>query len=333
MITIPPSIRAALWHELGDHGLLLDVDTYRDYLARVTITGCEELASLREGMTRGQWSLVADGLDAVGSERDLERILGFGRLLTDYASGPADDGLTSEAYDAVGRLGALSNLIVTLFDTVFESESAVPFSPLTLEALSAGKGVLLRQRELLTAAPSHRALHRLTYRYFQHLRELPGAKERPELVCLVKSAITRMYEAESETALRHDCRDQALRRKSSLPFAVIGLPIWLATRSASEAGVRSHARWLYRLGEFIGWLDDIVDLDHDRRCGHPNRVDRALASSRQSQTALVSTIARTGWRVQSSWRAHEPERYRHAHAVLPAVIMSWFGGEECGIPA
>lgn len=81
---------------------------------------------------------------------------------------------------------------------------------------------------------------------------------------LLHRAIRRMYEAERGGA--HSRRDWV--RKSALPFVTTGLAVAIL---AQRELPRGYLAWLYRVGIWIGWIDDARDLDRDRAAGYANR--------------------------------------------------------------
>lgn len=103
---------------------------------------------------------------------------------------------------------------------------------------------------------------------------------------LLDRAIRRMYEAENGGARAR--RDWV--RKSALPFVTIGLAASILAGREPPAG---YLAWLYRVGIWIGWIDDASDLAQDRAAGRYNRV-------------LVGDAPETppGERPISWWRAH-----------------------------
>jgi hypothetical protein len=55
------------------------------------------------------------------------------------------------------------------------------------------------------------------------------------------------------------------RRKSALPWVVMGMGGW-----STEVGELRHLMWLYRLGCFLGRIDDAADVERDNAQGRLN---------------------------------------------------------------
>jgi hypothetical protein len=85
---------------------------------------------------------------------------------------------------------------------------------------------------------------------------------------------------------------------------------------------------MYRVGTFIGWVDDAVDLADDVAAGRPNLVSSALQAKGIPPPILAARIAGRGVRCLREWRERVP---RHSAlewplpAALPATVYSWFG--------
>jgi hypothetical protein len=143
-----------------------------------------------------------------------------------------------------------------------------------------------------------------------------------------------MYDAELAVVSRNGSpvSRHLLRRKAALPFVVMGLPAWLLGSERDERLFRWHVHWLYRLGRFFGWIDDVVDLESDLKTGAPSQLAYELENERQSSDRgreIVRAIAMQGRRLMYEWRTRVgavsdvPLSVREA---VPTCVVSWFGG-------
>lgn len=276
---------------------------------------------------------LAEGIACLDRPRpkdDIVRVLGFGAALTDYAVTSLR--IPDLAREEVLHLGALANLIVTLFDQFVDNgyRRNTVLSP-TILALAMSRPTRIAARLVAAISPAYRRMMvRLVCAYFDGLGKLPHATARPELLALIQRAIARMYRAESRTLEPHlPATVVDLRRKAALPFVVMGLPGWLVVESVPATTIYRHVGWLYRLGAFIGYVDDITDLSADERCERSNVV--AIERRRRPDAVLLRRLARLGQRVQNEWSLQVsgvqtvPPARRDA---LRTCVVSWLGGYE-----
>jgi hypothetical protein len=132
-----------------------------------------------------------------------------------------------------------------------------------------------------------------------------------------------MYKAEQLTLNINRPSTFVLRRKASLPFVIMALPVWLTLRTPSWSLFYWHMRWLYRLGDFIGWIDDILDCPADAAAGHPNRVHMDQIPD---PAILTHTIARQGKRVVTEWEHRVSAEQAKSINIFYTVVTSWLGG-------
>jgi hypothetical protein len=307
---------------------------YQLLRTEVSRRGKIEHANLVRLVGRRSWNRGVACLGRVAAEEDCVRVLGFGSTLAEFAMAPL--GLTGPGLGPAAALGALANLIVSLYDQWLDS-GVRPGSVLPrwhLRGIADGR-VWLRHGSLAAALVSPRRIFmaRLVDQYFHRLGTLPYASARPAAHHLLIRTIQRMYDAESATISETStqCRARMLRRKSALPFVVLGLPGWLAVNVRPSISLRSHLGWLYRLGEFIGCIDDAIDLAEDASAGRPNLLLGELAAAgecRSSRIAVAQRIAARGSWVLREWRRAVPSEVplpEITGAVLGICVGSWFG--------
>jgi hypothetical protein len=250
-------------HELAAAGLAPDPARY-DYLAaRLLLYG--------ERVLRQLPSDVGGALQQRQSAA--VRMLGFGYVMTEFAAAPV--AVPSDA--RVPALGALANLIVSLYDAELDAGAA--------------PGSIISGGSLLAS---------LVELYYSRLDAL--ARGGGPLEALLRRAINRMYHAERSTGGANSLA--IWRRKSALPFVVMGLPAWFAHPAAHARSCHAHLAWLYRLGRFFGWIDDAADLEDDCAAGRLNYFRGAAPAG------TATRIAREGTRILAEWQAGiTPGRY------------------------
>ena len=240
------------------------------------------------------------------------RLLGFGHVMTEFAVAH----LRIRETQMLGplSLGALANLIVSAYDGLIDSghdpERVLPRSRLNGAGKRASRG-----DPLITA---------LVDLYFERLACLPHPH--PPVRKTLQNAILRMYDAERATAGAAEFSPEVWRRKSALPFVIMGLPIWMTTPSFDVRACRAHLAWLYRLGQFFGWIDDAADLDADRAANRPNYFN-----SRPKRFPAVR-VARHARRILDTWDAGAP-RDRDTGTLRQtflAIVWSWLGVAKTG---
>ena len=251
--------------------------------------------------------------------------LGAGAVLTEFFTSPVTLGAADR--EAAAHSGTLANLLVGVYDDLIDAEEipgADPLSRSLLDAVSGKSGV---------GETGDTPLAPLVSAYFGQIASLPGAASRPEVARTLRRTILKMYDAECQTVGGADAdgRMAGWRRKSALPFVVMGLPAWLMTPNFCGRNYRRHLRWLCRCGEFWGWIDDAIDLEQDSATGHPNRVHAALQTGLQSPEVLAAAIAQRGQTILAEWRQLTPQAARLPLAVqeaLPNCLFSAFGGRS-----
>ena len=325
--------RSLLRVELEYAGLLPDADRVRACRRDVSRVGSEEAAALAGLVGPSLWMQALAQLGRPFPQADCERVLGFGASLTAFMLPPVhiDESLSRE----LCTLGAHANLLVSLFDQVADecSGTALPLSPAIVARACAGRGRARLAWGSNSGAPVARLLTRLLSAYVRRRDRLTYSRRYQPVRALHTRAIVAMHAAELETlASASGVTDRVIRRKSALPFVVMGLPAWLAVERVPPATFRAHLRWLYRVGSFLGWIDDAADLDADRAGGRPNRVATALASEGRARGStcdgaerLARAIARDGTRIMAEREAALTSGHcgRAADDVLTTVVLSW----------
>ncbi len=324
-----------LWDTLLKAGLVADSECYRVGRTIVSEWGLAELEELRAWLGVRTCRRAFAAFPSPLPDSHQVRILGYGRLLTEFAIAPVS--LSLRAREEIARLGSLANFMIAIYDKYVDllaDDGAVLPRRALLDAVRDRKSVRLMWLRVL-GSPGPRLMIRLLTLYRRRAKRLVlRAAMRPSVAGVMRRAIMTMYDAESDTRGKpgQTPTQRTLRRKSALPFVVMGLPAWVATDQSLSARYRWHLRWLYRLGEFLGWIDDAVDLEEDHHAGQPNRVKHVLSQrlgADGDDFRLAHRIAQQGQRVVAEWRERAREvPYSHpiVRDALPVTVCSWFGG-------
>jgi hypothetical protein len=322
--------RSLLWRELDKAGLLIHGRHYEECRREAWTAGAGLCRSLKIEYGANQWT---ETFEALGSavEDDHIRVLGIGHALTQFAIAPLGP-LPEPTRQAICAAGGLSNFIVALYDQLLDRNGFAPSILPRAGLLQAMNGTVPQDDALRQdgGACPQRLMASLVAIYFGRIRGLSlgsgGEAER-----LLGRVILAMYDAESDTVERSPllvCR-KSLQRKASLPFVVMGLPAWLVVKRSVRTTVGWHYRWLYRLGTFLGWIDDAVDEHKDRAEGRPNVFanPNGFPESSRTRPALASQIARNGMRIISEWRerSNAASLPFHVPQALALSLVSWFG--------
>ncbi len=324
----PAEFRALLGTALGEAGVVASYDEYRDLRARASREGSHALELLRGAIGPEVWDRAAAEI-GFSSRQDQVRVLGYGRLLTRFTSAWVD--VRAAAREDVVNLGTLANLIVTWYDQ-YVDRRATPgvLRRWALRDVLAGRRSWRRVLARVFARHGARFMARLVDEYFARLRDLEGEGRAAAPGLLLRRMILAMYDAHARATARGEAQGaiKAPVRKAALPFVVMALPVWLAATASDRSLLVAHVRWTYRLGAFIGWIDDAVDVEQDRAARHVNRVARALEGGAAVAGATVRSIVRLGTRVLSEWQRRVPEGMAGATAdldsALGATVSSWF---------
>lgn len=317
----------ALLAALERVGLLPSAEQYRECWRDVYARGTNLRRKLSARVGKRAWDLALPRSSDGRMPFDTVRILGFGHGLTDYICAS----LTLDTADrtTVNELGALANLIVCFYDYALDRSDA-PILTLpepVLQAMISRRPDLRLVLARYVGPPERILMARLVRHWFHDVSKLAKRHGPNDLLAIIHRAVVSMYQSEhaARTAPIDACR-LVLRRKNALPFVVMGLPAWLAVADVDPVELRAHLRWTYRLGLFLGVIDDAVDLQTDLETGQPNQF--MLQPPPQ-----VTAAAERGARISASWRSRAVAELRDDLQVtnmFAGVIASWFGGSTAG---
>ena len=330
------AFRKTLWYELWKAGLIPDAAQYQATYAEVMRLGKVEYKEIRTKVGTLTWWR---GLVSVGQPSPIavQRILGWGRLLTEYFIAPVP--LAGAQRSSIAKLGALENLIVTLYDSLVDWRSvAIDALPrAALESAIHGREPFAEAGNSPQMSISSVILMRLAAEYFARLNHLSGSSKNQHVRTIVDKSILTMYDAERTLLSSHQSpnlmiQKRMLIRTSACPFVVMGLPAWLAIPQIDLEQYVWHMRWLYRLGQFCAWVDHSVDLDFDVASHRINLVANELSDIGEDSRAaldLAYRIASDGARLVDEWDrricAVEPLPST-LRTTIQTCVASWFGG-------
>jgi hypothetical protein len=116
-----------------------------------------------------------------------------------------------------------------------------------------------------------------------------------------------------------------VRRRSAYALVLQGIPIWFTCPQPDISLLRWHIHWLYRLGTFIGWVDDCVDIFADWHAHAPNVLLSTLTLPLNTSVRDVALhFAKQGERILSSWYSHTPENLHPLHRIFKAMLFYQF---------
>lgn len=321
-----------LKNRLIDTGLWLSDQHYSETWRHVYQLGSELQRKFRARFGARNWDAVFAPSGRSLKTHDCIRIIGYGAAITEYmiASLRLPE---QESFKAV-ELGALANFIVTYYD--FYQDNSYSGKALAAPVFSAKtSGLGRRARGLLFYLrgqfnPPEKLLNIMVRHYFRFYRSLPYFKSRSEVSKIVNRSIRLMYLAELEMGNdQHKLASQLMRRKNALPFVVMASPAWLLVDQFKKINYFYHLLWSYRMGDFIGKIDDLVDLEYDRRNSQPNQY--ASVESVENINKIINSVVERGAKIHNSWK-HDLDMLEpgpspsEVERLFPALLRSWVGG-------
>lgn len=320
-----------VWCELEAVDLIPDKAHFEAARLEVSHWGVIERKRAVSLVGQATWQRALDKLGRANPEDDCIRVLGFGHALTEFAIAPLH--LRGTENDSVVSLGALANFIVATYDQFVDLDMNrnTPLPRWVLELSTRNENWLTFLGFMGFA--DFRMMARLVKGYFQDLKQLPYSKKHSYIHEYIKKSILRMYDAENLTLRTNKnlLDESTFQIKSAFPFVIMGLPAWLGIPVVNQRRYLWHIQWLYQLGEFFGWIDDVVDLEEDIRMGRSNRVLNAqlMLKDRNEKVELARMIAHRGKWIIAEWQRHICDADAlpsDASEVFSTCVCSWFGG-------
>lgn len=324
------SITENFWKELEKSGLIPDSSSYKTVRSIITEFGTEEADNLQKELGSRGFDRIISTLHTKYPKEDLIRILGFGHAITLYLVLPVT------RYQRIKKetieLGARANLIVSLFDHMVDSGKRISrvLSEKDLESMIDKREMKINGILSSYTNPEKWTMTVLISSYLKKLNNLnpdPG-----NILHLQISLIRSMFMAELNTLNKAEENPLLLRRKTALPFMVMGIPSWFDRHdTGSFNGYYAHLIWLYRLGLFIGAIDDIIDIHEDIRNNHPNQFKKYYTTQEADLlSGELLKIISAGRTIKETWdkkvSGNDPCLPDFSRDILGTCIVSWYGG-------
>jgi hypothetical protein len=327
---ISAKMKKGLLAALSDRGLLPSESVYGYFRHQISENGRRCEASFFRIALREDWDDVNLLLQKRALYADIERVLGFGECFTEFLIAPVKVDRRFRA--RVIKLGALANAIGATYDMFVDSHICEQdiISRKTLTQMLSGDASKEHSPRINTP---QKIISELLTEYFRLLRSFSPNDNGKLVAKLLRADIMRLFEAEGKTLAkkRYYLKDvQDLKDKSALLFVIMGLPAWLASDRAEPSQIAEHRRWLYSFGEFIGWIDDIRDLEGDAMHGRPNRLAIWLkANDRRGDRdldRLVRDLSEKASAIMDDWNSHVTEARHYEQFTMSVTVVSWLGG-------
>lgn len=330
---ISAMMKKELLTALSNKDLLPPRSVYDHFQHRISEKGrrCEASFFFRV-VPKADWDEINLLLQKRNLYSDIERVLGFGECLTEFLTAPVP--MDSRFRPTVIRLGTLANAIGATYDLFADSavyERDILSRKSLIQMLS---GIDLSEGRSPRVVTPRRIVSKMLTEYFRLLRSLRPDDNSRFVTNLLRADILRLFEAETKTLVKkkHDLKDvRDVKDKSALLFVIMGLPGWLASNSSGPNQIVQHRKWLYSLGEFIGWIDDIRDLEGDSTHGRPNRLAIWLKandkrSPRRTPDPLIQHLSERASAIMNGWNSSVVGAPRYEQFTLPVAVVSWLGG-------
>ncbi len=282
-------------------------EEYMLFRKQVDQKGSEQLERLT--------TLLGSGIERFSRRAGLRnetvvRILGFGYLKASYFL----SGITDKDKETFHHLGAVANLIVSLYDHIIDQFS-MRRNPLTpkmfLNALN-GRSLFLR----FTYSRTQRVFYDIVRYYLSTLRTICVDRNQQSIYETITLLIFRMYSAERACAVgRSNVTDHA--RKSALPIVMTGITGWLCMPSPLDRW--KHLLRMYRIGIFLGQVDDLVDFEEDKKSGDVNQFINDPAPNPRLGFSLINALEN----FEQQRRSPCTDHLQH---LLSICTLSWMGG-------
>lgn len=270
---MPGALAQRLATELATAGFKPDPLLIKLVGGRIAERGKHEFERLGPAVTEaGSWRTVC------------AHHLGIGASFTDFlTSGLA---LEREIRSEISSLGGIAHTIFAVFDFLLDVSGSAPELFSDHVQLAADPDVRSRQKLVID----------LVHLYFRKAKALSSSA--PHVYELLERGIHKLHAAELLTSKQHEIEYSTWWRKNALPIILMGLPAWLSVPGKSKISFTDHMLWLGRVGEFLGWLDDISDYERDCALGHANRLRLNGAFSIER---FVRRVTAKGQRVLNLW--------------------------------
>lgn len=316
-----------LWGLMDINNLLPDEDDYYRIRNIINSKGRKRLDEIICLTGKEPYDEICSAYKQNFTGDDLARILGFGECLTEYLVYPL--GLNAHEKEMSIKLGALANLVVTLFDT-FIDNGKLPANILSEEVLKNlslnrhfANGSILN----IPNTPDAAAILALVREYFCIAEKIVSNGGNKGMKIKLVDLIISMYRSEVNTLDVKSLND--INNKSVLPFVVMGCGGLLWKDNAAEAEYSNYVNWLYEFGSLFGLLDDIVDYEDDIKFNRANSFMHNGSGTAGIECADINNLIAKVLQIRKYWIDKVPYWFGVNDEVkysLVVCMISWIGG-------
>jgi hypothetical protein len=236
------------------------------------------------------------------AQRNFTRILGFGGRWTHVSNMAISD---YKKLDELSYIGALSNLIVSIFDDHLDNQNNIILTKEQLINCIKDNNTNDQSLEL------NDSFIELVTLFFRLLKELSHNKEALDYCYLI---IGRMYTAQMD-------KDASPTKKSYLPFVLMGILGGILKPIENWVKIKKpHIKWLIHIGLFWSLIDDIVDFEDDAIAGRRN----VLLNDFRPIDQLEKNILYHNKGMLNPYHAITDE----LQEIISTTLISWFGGKQ-----
>ena len=318
--------------ELQKSGLGVNHAKYQTTFTKVLEFGNIQAASVIKIVGETTWCYILSKSKFADPGYIFKRVLGFGYLFTEYII--AGINLDAKEKTEINELGSLANLIISIYDHFIDNDliEELPILPL-IESMN-------RKEDLSTKSPltypesiEMQFFERLIKNYLTRLDAVNNHDRDKKIWQTLIKAIISMYKANRTLGLNPGINNvyYLLLRKSALSLIVMGLPGWLVSNEINGSIYFRHLRWMYKLGEFLAWIDDASDLKEDKENFKPNLIFTELEYIRRGNNSfynIAKKIAKKGQIVDNDWKLMMFKKNGYCRDdinLLPVCVISWLG--------
>lgn len=319
-----------IWSLMDINNLLPDEEDYFRIRNIINSRGRKRLDEIVCIIGKDSYTEICSAYKQNFISDDLARILGFGDCLTEYLICPLS--LESHEKETAIKLGALANLIVTLFDT-FIDNGKKPSDILSGELL---KDLSLNRFSvkdtLITNGNIHNSPEKITIlalvrEYFNIVDKIMQSGGNTVFKEKLVGLIVSMYRSEINTLNIKSFND--ITDKSVLPFVVMGYSGLLWNDNIDVNECNNYVIWLYEFGSLFGILDDIVDYDDDIKFNRVNSFIHNGSVSQGIESSDLNKVIEKVLRIRGYWKEKVPFWFGVSDEVKHSCIIcliSWLGG-------
>lgn len=314
--------RSAAVQQMSDAGVLLSRRTLNALHEGIFAEGKRELHILQEMMPADAFERCRLFVEQEGREMNhqaLHRLLGFGyRLTQSFASFRRHK---SAHHQLLARLGAWSNLIISLYDFFIDSKLMRPIArQVILERIMHEGNVKrpLHSYVLPGYTPCYWLILDLIGIFGKTARSAMGRQSFTELLKHIDHAA----EVQNTFHAAKKFDPHAWREKSTGPFLIL-CAIALADDADENSNKVEAYEWATHFGAFIGLIDDLTDYGIDSKSGDFNKVLESYM--RADAMELFASDFASGLQCafpEGSGTANE-QRWLPALACLNSWVGSW----------